>query len=201
MEISLTDFVDFTIVNGSSRVAKVRQLKQRGNYDPATDFWRPLRKGLIELHRGGRMNGDELDAWLAVQTNPKRVKRYAEAIAGYKKFIAKQTVPWFNPPAAEWREGDLVVRINPELGLVVDGRPTVIKLYFKNEAPTRARVEAVHAVLDVVLGSRTKAGTRFAILDSSNGRLMLPDSRWTKGDMKALLTAEARAFVDIWQAI
>lgn len=201
MEISLTDFVDFTIVNGSSRVAKVRQLKQRGDYDPATDFWRPLRKGLVDLHRSGRMSGPELDVWLATQTNPKRFKRYAEAIGGYKKFIGKRTLPWFSVPAANWREGDLTVRVNPELGLEVDGKPTITKLYFKNEAPTRARVEAVHAILDVELGTRMKAGARFAVLDVNSGRLMLPDVRWSKSDMKALLTADAHAFVDIWNAI
>lgn len=201
MDISLTDFVDFTIVNGSSRVAKVRQLKKRGNYDPAADFWRPLRKGLVEMHRTGRVSPVELDAWLSLQKNPKRFQRYADAVDGYKRFIAKKSVPWFNPPASDWREGDLVVRVNPELGIVVDGQPTLTKLYFKNEAPTRARVEAVHAVLDVELGGRMKAGTRFAVLDVNNGRLMLPDARWSKSDMKALLTAEARAFVDIWNAI
>lgn len=201
MEISLTDFVDFTIVNGSSRVAKVRQLKQRGDYDPATDFWRPLRKGLIELHRTGKMSASELDAWLSTQTNPKRFKRYAEAVGGYKKFIGKRSLPWLTPPVASWREGDLTVRVNPELGLEVDGKPTVMKLYFKNEAPTRARVEAVHAVLDVELGTRVKAGSRFAVLDVNSGLLMLPDARWSESDMKALLTAEARAFVDIWNAI
>jgi hypothetical protein len=201
MEISLTDFVDFTLKTGSSRLAKVRELKNRGDYDPATDFWRPLRKGLIELHRAGKMNGPALDAWLGTQTNPKRSKRYAEAIRGYKKFIGKRTLPWFNVPAADWREGELTVRVNPEFGLEVDGKPTITKLYFKNEAPTRARVEAVHAVLEVEFGTRAKAGTRFAVLDVNIGRLMLPDERWSKSDMKALLNSEARAFVDIWNAI
>ena len=201
MEITLTDFVDFTIVNGSSRIAKVRELKKRGNYEPATDFWRPLRKGLVDLHKAGKMSAPELDAWLSTQSNPKRLQRYAEAVAGYKRFLGKRNMPWVSAPNASWREGDLIVRVNPELGVVVDGKPTVVKLYFKNDAPTRARVEAVHAILDVELGSRVRAGTQFGVLDVSNGRLMLPDARWSKSDMQILLTAEARAFVDIWNAI
>ena len=62
-------------------------------------------------------------------------------------------------------------------------------------------MEAVLAILDVELSARSNGGTRFAVLDVNNGRLMLPDCRWSKKDMKALLTAEARAFVDIWYAI
>jgi hypothetical protein len=53
------------------------------DYDPATDFWRTLRKGLIELHETGRMTPAELGAWLATQTNGRRLPRYREAVEGY----------------------------------------------------------------------------------------------------------------------
>jgi hypothetical protein len=202
VRISLTDFVDFTIVNGSSRVAKVRALKKRGNYDPASDFWRTLREGIVELHRTAQMAPTTLDSLVATQAGTRRHARYADAADGYKKFLGRRSFPWFDPPPAQWwHEGELDVRVNPELGLVVDGNPTVIKLYFKNEAPTRSRVQAVLAVLDAELASRAARGSRFAVLDVNGSRLMVPDGRWSAGDMKALLVAEARAFVDIWNAI
>ncbi len=201
MEISLTDFVDFTIVNGSTRVATVRSLKKRGDYDPASDFWRPLRKGMVELHQASRMTQAELDAWLAAQTNEKRLPRFRDAVEGYKRFLARRILTWFDPSSALWREGDLAVRVNPEFGLEIDGKKTVIKLYFKNEKPTRARVQAVLAIMDIGLGHKTGADTRFAVLDVNQGRLMLPDGRWSKNDMKALLKAEAGALVQIWNTI
>lgn len=201
MDISLTDFVDFTIVNGSTRVAAVRALKKRGDYDPASDFWRPLRKGMVELHQAGRMTVGELDAWLAIQTNEKRLPRFRDAVEGYKRFLAKRVSAWFDPPSSLWREGDLAVRVNPELGLDIDGKKTVIKLYFKNEEPTRARVQAVLAIMDIELGRKAGADAQFAVLDVNQGRLMLPDGRWSKNDMKALLKAEAGAFVQLWNTI
>lgn len=203
MEISLTDFVDFTIVNGSTRIATVRALKKRvdRDYDPATDFWRTLRKGMIELHVTGRMTSAELDAWLATQTNERRLPRYREAVEGYKRFLGRRALPWFDPPGDLWRQGDLAVRVNPEFGLEIDGKKTIIKLYFKNEAPTRARVQAVLAIMDIGLGRKAAPSTQFAVLDVNQGRLMPPDGRWIKSDMKALLKAEAGAFVQLWNDI
>lgn len=201
MEISLTDFVDFTIVNGSTRVATVRAVKKRGDYDPAGDFWRPLRKGMVELHETGRMTPAQLDALLSSQTNEKRLPRFTDAVEGYKRFLAKRVLTWFDPPGALWREGDLAVRVNPEFGLVIDGKQTVIKLYFKKEEATRQRVQAVLAVMDIALGGKVGADVQFAVLGVNQGRLMLPDGHWSKNDMKALLKAEAGAFVQLWNTI
>ena len=203
MEISLTDFVDFTIVNGSTRVATVRRLKKRveHDYDPKTDFWRTLRKGLVELHQTGRITPTELDSWLAVQTNVRRIPRYRDAVDGYKKFLGRRDLPWFDPPSAMWRERDLSVRVNPELGLIIDGKKTVIKLYFKNEEPTRARVQAVLAIMDIALAGKAGGAVHFAVLDVNKGHLLPPDGHWIKSDMEALLKADAGALIQLWNSI
>jgi hypothetical protein len=87
------------------------------------------------------------------------------------------------------------VRVNPELGLVIDGQRTSTKLYFKKELPTRARVQAVLVLMEIALPS---AKRRYAVLDVSSGSLIFPDGRWTKGDMAAVLRSDARAFESLW---
>jgi hypothetical protein len=199
VEITLTDFVDFTLLTGSSRVVKVKEIKSRGKYDPAGDFWKGFRGGVVDLHRTGKITPKALDEIVAAQTNASRAKRYAEAAAGYKKFLGKKAYPWFPAPTNRWVEGDLEVRVNPELGLDVDGKKTITKMYFKSESPTRSRVQAVLAVMEVALPSGPASS--FAVLDVANGRLMRPDGRWNKSDMQTLLVAEAGAFVDIWNRV
>jgi hypothetical protein len=40
--ISLTDFVDFVVATGTSKLTKVRQIKRRPQYHPAFDHWKSL---------------------------------------------------------------------------------------------------------------------------------------------------------------
>lgn len=53
-DISLTDFVDFAIKTPSSQLTKVRQLYNRGAYDPRFDFWKALREAIQASHEKGK---------------------------------------------------------------------------------------------------------------------------------------------------
>lgn len=53
IEISLTDFVDFVCKSGTAKLTKVRQIKERDDYSPKTDFYKALREGVIENHETG----------------------------------------------------------------------------------------------------------------------------------------------------
>lgn len=127
-EISLTDFVDFVVKAGTPKLTKVRQLKERGDYDPAGDFWKPLREAVVDFHRAGGQDKHRLDSVLVGLTDPKKRNRYPDAISGYKKFLGRKTFEWFNPPKTLWSAGGLDVRINPELGLIISGERHVILL-------------------------------------------------------------------------
>jgi hypothetical protein len=201
MEISLTDFVDFTLATGSTRITKVKELKRRGAYDPAADFWKRFRGGVVELHRTGKMSAKALDDIVAAQTTATKFKNYATAAAGYKRLLAWKPGPDFPAPLRHWIEGDLDVRVNPELGLELDGRRTITKLYFKSESRTRSRVQAALALMEIALPSGASSSPAFAVLDVTTGKLMRPDGRWNNSDMATLLHAEAGAFVDIWEHV
>jgi hypothetical protein len=50
VEVRLGAFVDFVAANGRTRLTVVRNAKTRyeQTYDPATDYWGPLRKATIK---------------------------------------------------------------------------------------------------------------------------------------------------------
>lgn len=52
-DLSLTDFVDFVHKSGTARATHLRQIKERPDYEPAFDFYRPLRNKLAEVHGAG----------------------------------------------------------------------------------------------------------------------------------------------------
>lgn len=191
--ISLTDFVDFVIKTGPAKLTKVKQLVGRGDYDPRFDFWKGLRDGIQDSHQGRR----SLDTILPGLTDPKKVRRYTEAIRCYKKYLNRNEPTWFRPPSATWSYGGLDVRVNPELGLQQGGIKYAVKLYFKDEKPTKPRLKVVFELMRCAIDPAL--GLTPAVLDIGSARLMAASS--ADPTLKYLLEAEAIALVHLWNGV
>ena len=198
-EISLTDFVDFVIKAGTPKLTKVREVKNRKPYEPAFDFWKRLREGIADFHRNGGTDKSRLDDIVDTLTDRKKVNRYPAALAAYKRFLGRKKVKWFDPKRGVWSHGGLDVRVNPELGLEIDGTLYVVKLYFKDESPSKNRVDVVLAMLEDVVGTQAPKGSVMAVLDIANAKLLCPPNPEPK--LMALMQGEARSFVEIWKSI
>src|SRR5438046_71606 len=105
--ISLTDFVDFAIKSGTPKLTKVREVKNRHGYEPALDYWKHLREGIQDFHRKAGTSKAALDDILRSLQNPKKLGRYSAAIKGYKKFIGRKNIQWFEPLSSDWSYEDL----------------------------------------------------------------------------------------------
>jgi hypothetical protein len=192
-DISLTDFVDFAISTPHTQLTKVRQICSRGSYDPRFDFWKTLREGVREFHEKGK----KLDSVLVGLKDAKKLKRYPSSVKTYEKFASKQRdVSWFKPPSGIWSYGGLNVRVNPELGLEIAGKKYAIKLYFKDEKPTKQRLKVVFEMMRIVLLDATIAS---AVIDVSNGKIIVPKPM--AEDLLPLLEAQALSFVHLWKAV
>lgn len=197
-EISLTDFVDFVAKTGTPRLNHVRALKRRGGYDPATDFWRALRDGIIQYHRGGQTSKTWLDGITAGLTDRKKQTNYPDAIAGYKTFLGRKTINWFQPRRETWSHGGLDIRVNPELGLEINGSRHHLKLYFKGTALRKDKADMILLLMQEAL-SGVRPGDKLAILDLQTHKLFSdtqPDQ-----SLLPLLQGEATALASIWDAI
>ena len=194
-EISLTDFVDFVIKAGSPKLTKVRELLNRGEYSPALDFWKALREHIPQTHKG-QVGIDSILDHIAA----KKKRRYEAALTGYKKFIRRVgDAPYFEPPSDRWVNSGLTVRVNPELGLCIHGERHVIKLYFKDEAPTRHRIDAVLELMKICLCKGRFTDVKVAVLDVAKGRI-IPATR-DNPEFPILLSTEAASFVSMWVAM
>jgi hypothetical protein len=197
-DISLTDFVDFVISAGTPRLTKVQQIKSRPEYSPAFDFWKPLREALRDYHRSGSQNKNDLNNVLIELSDPKKTRRYPAAIMAYKKFLGRKRITWFDPPSDLWTFSGLGVRVNPELGLCINGQNYIIKLYFKDEAPTKNRLQTVLQMMHSTLSSQVTNGAAMAVLDVANGKLT---SNTAQPNIAILIQGEASAFVQMWNSI
>lgn len=196
-EISLTEFVDFAIKSGTPKLTAVRRIRAQhaAGYHPARDYWRKLRDGIVEMHEQGQAKS-ALDALVKGVDDANKRKNYPVAARAYKKFLGQKSVAWFEPVRANWRHGNLSVRINPELGLILDGAPHLVKLYFKEQKLTKERVAIISHMMRAALGPRAK-GAKVALLDVRNSRLHAFGA--PAPDLLPLLEGEALAFCRMYE--
>jgi len=198
IEISLTDFVDFVCKAGSSKLTKVRQIKSRDKYSPATDYYKALREGIISNHENGGAKKD-LNKIIHELKDSKKIKNYSEAVEGYKKFWGRKNISWFNPPFKHWKIGDIDVRINPELGLEYDNSFLVIKLYLKSDKLSKDKINQILTLMESQLRKEVEPEVKMSVLDVKNAKLFIKEDNDVS--LLPLLDGEARSFETIWKSL
>jgi hypothetical protein len=193
IDISLTDFVDFTIKSGPAQYTKVKEVFARGEYDPRTDFWKPLRDCIREFHKGKRA----LESVLIGLSDSKKATRYPQAVTGYTRFLKKNKPNVFTVPSWKWTYGDLSVKVNPEVGFELADKKFAVKLYFKDEALTNLRLRIVFALMAEVIPAGL--GLVPAVLDVSSAKLRV--GRPSDANLRPVLEAQANSFVHMWRSL
>lgn len=195
--VSLTYFVDFVLKVGTPKLTGVKEFKEH-RYDHLTDFYKPLRESIIDMHEKNRPDRS-LDDFLQTLTDERKRRIFPGLIEGYRKFLHHSPMKWFTPPLTTMPIGDIEININPELGFEINGKPTLIKTYFRGEPLAQKRVNIVLGLISAALGP-TRPGTQFAMLDVKNARLYpmktLPNPR-----LGLLLRGEAASFSTIYNAV
>lgn len=169
-KLSLTDFVDVVSKAGSPKITKVKQIKHRPAYQPATDFYKPFRHGLVNLHVNGK-DRSELDLIVSSLSDIKKAANYSDLIEGYKKWWGKKSIGWFDPPRGVYTSSGVDIAVNPELGLIIDGQRVVVKLYNKADPITKYQIDMVPLLMELVLRDSCEPTDLVALLDVRKGKL------------------------------
>jgi len=196
--ISLTDFVDIVSKSGTPKATNVSNVKHRPDYAPATDFYKPLRDRIVETHRND-LTSKNLEKLLHSLTDGKKIKNYPDIIKGYSTWWGKKTLEWFEPANDSFVLHDISVSINPELGLMINGLPHLIKLYFKSDPLTKNRIDIVTHLMEVCLRKHCHEKEVMAVLDVRNGKLITP--KVPIPALSATLDAELAYIAALWPNI
>jgi len=197
-EISLTDFVDIVSASGTPKLNKVRYIKRRGPYSPAKDFYRPFREHLINVHRENRVK-QALDDVMPFITDSKKIHNYPFLIQGYKKWWGNKNLIWFDPPSMNWSAHNVDVRVNPELGLILNGQAHLIKLYMKSPILTKTRVDIITHLMEISLAGVCNQVTIMSVLDVRRSKLISPTV--PIAGLNAALDAELAYINALWPQV
>lgn len=198
--IGLTQFLDFTLKGSSAKTTMVKSIKYQDDYHPAFDYWKPLREGIRKFHENGYSNDYLLT--LANDVPQAKRKNYLEAVKSYLKFTKNKDIEWFTPGKSNWYSDDLTVRSSPELGLIIDGVPYLIKLYFKGK---NERIDKHKCRSSLTLLSQSNFAIEHppevkpAILNIQKGNLISEGASTIEHSIA--LKSEAAQFMFIWNEI
>lgn len=195
--ITLTDFTDVVAKAGTPKATKVTQLKNRLDYDPAADFYKGLREGLIHLHKRGGSKTD-LAAIARGLVDPKKAANYPAMLSGYRKWWGRKALTWFDPPGDTYSQFGIDVAVNPELGLQVNGDSYVIKLHLKADALSKTKADLIVTLMHSVLTDESSAA-RFAILDVKQSKLFAFAS--TRKNFQPMVDAELSYIAALWPQV
>jgi hypothetical protein len=196
-ELSLTDFVDVVLKSGTPKATKVRQVKDRPDYHPAFDFYRPIREAIVDTHSTGGSR-PQFRSLAGAVVDPKKQKNYPDVIAGYEKWWGTKAFTWFAPARSMYVSAGVSIIINPEVGLSWNDTPHLIKLYFKDEPLDKHRAALILDLMEYTL--RPTAGeAEISVLDVRKSKLY---SR-TGGPLATipLINAEMAYIASLWQSI
>ena len=148
--LSLRDFLDVAGKTGKPRITKIRQIKYADKYSPATDFYKPLRQGIVSIHKAQKSKA-ALKALLLGIGDKRKLANYPLAIAGYDTWWGAHQLKWFDPPKGKYSKHGFEVNVNPELGLDFDGSPHIIKLHLNTNPLPSYRGALIGALMTHVI--------------------------------------------------
>ena len=179
--ITMNALVDFALSCGTGRVIAARNAQ-----DTPPIFYAPVLATIAHMHQNG-LDAAVLDDLLTSLVDPREKRIFPKVVTSYKKFLRSGRMTWFEPPLRDWPLGPLTVRVAPDLGLLIDGRPHAIKLHFGGAPIEPQRAMFFNHLLGAALGP-TWPGAVFAVLDVRRAQLI---AYRPKRELKVLLRAEA----------
>lgn len=166
-EIGYDSFADYILKKEKYKKNFVRGIKKREPYSPKTDYYLQLRVKLKQICKK-HYSLNKLDEMLSKLTNSNKKNGYPILIAKIKEFLAPKNYTWVEPSKEVIQYGDLVLRVNPELGLKIGNTIYFIKLYLKKTKITIEKINILKKIMQEAY-SEIDENINVAIFDVRGG--------------------------------
>ncbi|GLZ32169.1 hypothetical protein Lesp02_43570 [Lentzea sp. NBRC 105346] len=198
--VTALSFTEYVMSGQRGRINIVTE--QRGMYlaeDPRVcGFYNPVRSA---MRRAANSTEPEIELKRAVQeANRNGQPRAFEEIAdGFLPWLEKLRATGVPVESAQWRTGDLTLRVRPHLGLRKrDGSTFAVLVHTKEVPLTREAANVGLRILQHTV-EETLPGATPMILDARRGRSYTMSSRTNLAKLDVLITAEAVGYVTHWR--
>ena len=194
MSVTLTKFLDFVNATGLKKRNIVLETVSQEEYAPYKDFYKNLREAIISLHKSNK-SVDTLTNIIPWTAEIKK-KHYNELISGYQKWAKSKRISFIEEKSALFSLGGIELSINPELIININKKPTVVKLYFKQDKLGKNAADMITVLMAMAFCSTFDNYDTFdyAVLDIRCGRLWRITETTPIDEIKAVLENEAKSW-------
>lgn len=199
IKVGLTQFLDFILKSSAAKTNFVKNLKSQPEYHPVFDYWKKLRETVIKSHKN-KLTFDCFET-LVQTVDQKKKQNYIDVIKQYKKFIKNKDVSWFDPGKSHWLSDNLIVRSSPELGLLINDEPHLIKLFFKGkkERIDKYNINSTLTLLNESTFSNEYNDVNYTVLNIQKNRMYTNNS--INNDYVIALESEAHQLSYLWNKV
>ena len=202
VRVSLTSFTDYVNLAGPPRATLIEQQVARQLDDSRPAWWpsqaaeRACVAALSAADPHPTLNR------MVAEAPTTMTRHYPQVRDGLLQFLKKDRPTAVVPTStATWSVGDLTIKLNHVVGLVLpDGSRVLALLYFKEAVLAAAGSRPALRIIEYKVDD-TLPGARPAILDVRRGKLVYMAANVDPGKLDRLLVAEATGYLTHWQAI
>ncbi|MBH3328095.1 hypothetical protein I5L56_00525 [Pseudomonas oryzihabitans] len=164
--LSLAEVVDVISRAADQKRTKISQVKKKTGYAPQFDFYKPLRECVVRSHKSGDVEMS-LKSLVCNLTDVNKKNNYPKAIKGYLRWYKKLMPSWTSTETYIYKFLDVEVNVNPEMGILIDDKPCLVKLYFKDEQLSKLHINVYNALMRKAFGENRDV----AVLDVRRAKL------------------------------
>lgn len=195
--ISMSDFVSFISASTPTRIAIARDIKSRDNqpYDIKKDYYKRLREATISLEKGNLALAD-YENLPTSQKDPKKKTGFKTPVEAYLNWRKENNLSHAAVTRGQWEYQNLVVRLNPELSVFLNGKKHHIKLNFKTEPISLSRSDLILQLMTEGLCTGPEKASILNVREK-----VIRTLNQSVPDLSILLRVEAAAFCAAWDIL
>lgn len=167
-------FADYVLKKEKFKKNFVHQVISQGKYEPRQDYYLQLRTRLISLLRKN-VSLSELENIIA-NVSERKTSNYTILIENIQNFLRGKRYTWIEPIKNEIDYSGLIIKVNPEIGLEIDGTIYYIKMYFKQKEISIQKVGILEKMMQDACKTET-TNVKLAIWDIRRCKIYSKDSQ------------------------
>ncbi|ELH3492511.1 hypothetical protein [Vibrio parahaemolyticus] len=164
--LSVSEFSLIVVTSGKPKQTRVKSIANREPYAAFRDYYGPLRNSIKRLFIAKR-HISHLYTICNRQEGTKKQK-YEMIVNTFKDWQSGKNIKAFDPPREHYNFSQTSITCNPELHVVLNGQPRLVKLHFSSsDKMTQERANIICALMEE---SISDSGFEYSVLDLTSGK-------------------------------
>lgn len=166
-ELGVSEFSAVFVTTGKPKHTKIRNIATRGPYQFYQDYYLSLRTAIRSLFTQKRHISSLYEVCRRQKGESKKIN-YEKVVNIFKDWQSGKNISAYTPPKGFYFHSATSINCNPELNVVLNGQPRLVKLHFNfSEKMTQERANIICALIEEVIDD---AGFEYSVLDLTSGR-------------------------------